>query len=336
MDDLEFNIQICVEHGNCPKPFRPEQEIFIEKNYERYIRQEVWCLFDDPELVKRCTENYDIPECSNTVRECYTENNEFGCKWDGGIVAAEDGRKYAYCIAMVTSPENVTIKPIWKSSCGGYATTIIDSYSDYVEFQCTPSGNLPPEDTRGKGFLHSYWKCYDGTEQKSAEGTTICKTAEEWKREAKAFCMHKCFKNSLLCGVDSFSVAGECYPEPKEEPVFVPPAPVNEEYEKEQMEKKNKEKENEKEPEKEEPEEKDDFLVCKDSCPFEKKCYVFGNRQGEKYCSDEGVFVLQLEDNQQCENSFECASNVCVDSKCISFGFIQKIISWFKNLFYTK
>ncbi len=352
---IDFLIQNCIEHGNCPKPFRSEQEIFVERNYVNYIRQDVWCLFDDPELVERCTENYDIPECSNTKRECYTENNEFGCKWDGGIVAAEDGRKYAYCIAMVASPADVTCTNTtrnnatemfcrevvasppptlkWKSSCEGYAETMIDLERDYVEFQCS---SLAPENISGKGFLHAYWKCYDGTEQKSAESADICKTAEEWKWEAKAFCRYKCFKNSMLCGLDSFSVAGECYPKPKEEPVPIP-MPVDEEFEKEQIEKKNKEKEEKikkgitKELEK--PEEKDEFLFCKDSCPLDGKCYPFGNRQGEKYCSDEGVFVFQLEEDSICDNNFECSANVCVDGRCIGSGLIQKIVNWFKGLF---
>jgi len=334
MDDLDFMIRICVEHGDCPKPFRSEHEIFVEKNYVNYIRQGVWCLFDDPELVEKCTESYDIPECSNTVRKCYTENNEFGCEWDGGIVAAEDGRKYAYCIAMTASPENVTLKPTWKSSCGGYAITVIDSYSDYVEFQCAHSTNLTPEDISGKGFLHAYWKCYDGTEQKSAEDAGICKTTEEWKMEAKTFCINKCFKDSMLCGLDSFSVAGECYPEPKEEPVLIPTPIEDEEFEKEQIEKNNKEKEEEriKKEKIKEPEEKEEFLFCKDSCPLDGKCHPFGYRQGEKYCSDEGVFVFQLEDDQLCENSFECKTNVCIDGKCMSSGLIKKIMDWFKEL----
>ncbi|MEK6891907.1 MAG: hypothetical protein AABX25_01855 [Nanoarchaeota archaeon] len=334
MFGMDSRIQNCIEQGTCPKPFRSEQEIFVEKNYERYIRQGVWCLFDDPELVERCTENFDIPECSNIVRECYTENNEFGCKWDGGIVAAEDGRKYAYCIAMTAAPENVTTKLKWKSSCEGSAETVIDVMQDYIEFKCAPSTNVTPEDISGKGFLHAYWECYDGTEQKSAEGAGVCKTSEEWKMEAKEFCRYKCHKTSnFLCGINQFSVSGECYPEPKEEPV---PAPIEEEFEKEQIEK-GKEKEEQikkeitKEPEK--PEEKEEFLFCKDSCPFEGKCYPFGHRQGEKYCSDEGVFVFQLEEDSICDNNFECSTNVCVDGKCVSSNVIQKIIDWLKRLF---
>jgi len=332
MDDLDFMIRICVEHGDCPNPFRSKQEIFVEKNYERYTRVGTWCLFDDPELVKKCTENYDIPECSNTVRECYTENNEFGCKWDGGIVASEDGRKYAYCIARTAAPENTTTNFRWKSSCGGYATTLIDSFSDYAEFKCVQSANITPEDISGKGFLHAYWKCQDGTEQKSAEGATVCKTTEEWKGEASAFCSGKCFKNSMLCGLDEFSVAGECYAEPKEEPI---PSPVEQKELEKEKEKKDKEEElkKEKPEEPKKPEEKEEFLFCKDSCPFEGKCYVFGYRKEGKFCSDEGLFVEQLTDDTACENNFECSTNVCVDGRCIGSGLIQRVIDWLRSLF---
>ena len=74
-------------------------------------------------------------------------------------------------------------------------------------------------------------------------------------------------------------------------------------------------------------------LICKDACPSEGKCYPFGYRKEGKYCSDEGAFKEQLKADEKCENNFECSTNVCVDGKCISSGFIQKIISWFKKLF---
>jgi thiol-disulfide isomerase/thioredoxin len=79
--------------------------------------------------------------------------------------------------------------------------------------------------------------------------------------------------------------------------------------------------------------EEEPILICKDSCPLDGKCYPFGFRKEGKYCSDEGTFKEQLKEDAACENNFECSTNVCVDGKCISSGFIQKIISWFKTLF---
>ncbi|MFH1710940.1 MAG: hypothetical protein ABH840_01385, partial [Nanoarchaeota archaeon] len=73
-------------------------------------------------------------------------------------------------------------------------------------------------------------------------------------------------------------------------------------------------------------------LVCKNSCPLDGKCYPFGYRKGGKFCSDEGNFVEQGKSGA-CDNNFECASNVCVNSECISEGFLQKIMNWFRKMF---
>lgn len=75
------------------------------------------------------------------------------------------------------------------------------------------------------------------------------------------------------------------------------------------------------------------ILVCKDSCPSDGKCYPFGYRKTDKFCSDEGKFIGQLKEDEICENNFECKSNVCVDGKCLSSGLIQKIIDFIKNIF---
>ncbi len=75
------------------------------------------------------------------------------------------------------------------------------------------------------------------------------------------------------------------------------------------------------------------ILICKNSCPLDKKCYPFGYRKTGKFCSDEGKFIEQLEGEKNCDNNFECSSNVCVNGECISEGFINKILNWFKRLF---
>jgi len=41
----------------------------------------------------------------------------------------------------------------------------------------------------------------------------------------------------------------------------------------------------------------------------------------------------QLTADEVCENNFECSTNVCVDGKCVSSNFIQKVIEWFSKLF---
>ena len=79
--------------------------------------------------------------------------------------------------------------------------------------------------------------------------------------------------------------------------------------------------------------EDDKITICKDSCSLDNKCYPFGYRKGGNYCSDLGAFTEQLESESQCENNFECGSNLCVSGQCVSEGLLQKIMNWFKKLF---
>ena len=74
-------------------------------------------------------------------------------------------------------------------------------------------------------------------------------------------------------------------------------------------------------------------FVC-GGCVFEKKCYPFGHRKDGKYCFDENSeFVFQLEEESSCENSFECDSNLCIDSQCIRAGFFNRLMNWFVKWF---
>lgn len=68
-------------------------------------------------------------------------------------------------------------------------------------------------------------------------------------------------------------------------------------------------------------------------CDSDKKCYPIGYRKSGEYCNDMGSFSNQSSIDSACENNFECSSNVCVNSQCISEGLMQKILNWFKHLF---
>jgi len=74
------------------------------------------------------------------------------------------------------------------------------------------------------------------------------------------------------------------------------------------------------------------FQIC-GGCDVDGTCYPLGYRKSGDYCSDNREFVVQLEGNAVCENSFECGSNVCVSGQCVEAGLIQKILNWFKRLF---
>lgn len=84
--------------------------------------------------------------------------------------------------------------------------------------------------------------------------------------------------------------------------------------------------------EKEEITEEEKEAIC-NGCVSEDKCYPFGYRKSGEFCSGNEEFVKQLESGGECENNFECSSNVCVSGECVSPNLIQKIINFFKKLF---
>jgi len=73
------------------------------------------------------------------------------------------------------------------------------------------------------------------------------------------------------------------------------------------------------------------FYSCS-GCEADEKCYPIGYRKSGVYCTPDNVFVSQIEKGE-CDNSFECASNVCISGDCLTENFIEKIIKWFKKLF---
>jgi len=72
---------------------------------------------------------------------------------------------------------------------------------------------------------------------------------------------------------------------------------------------------------------------CKFGCMYEGKCFPMGVRSKGLYCSTDLIMTSQNAAEKVCENNFECSSNVCVSGKCVSEGFIQKIMGWFKRMF---
>jgi hypothetical protein len=73
---------------------------------------------------------------------------------------------------------------------------------------------------------------------------------------------------------------------------------------------------------------------CESGCALDSgKCVQIGYRQNGDYCSPNSEFVKQLADDKSCDNNFECSSNLCLNSKCVSGSLLQKILNWFKNLF---
>jgi len=82
----------------------------------------------------------------------------------------------------------------------------------------------------------------------------------------------------------------------------------------------------------EEVNEEDKELVCI-GCVKEEKCYPLGYRKDGDYCSDSSTFIKQQEKETSCENNFECDSNLCINSKCISGSLWDKFMRWLSKLF---
>ena len=100
---------------------------------------------------------------SNEIQKCYTDNGQFGCSGTGTCVADVSGEKGT--------------KQIWKSSCGGYAYTIIDGDNDYAEFTC--QSTEPPVIVKEQVkcvFANSneIQKCYTDNGQFGCSGTGTC------------------------------------------------------------------------------------------------------------------------------------------------------------------
>ncbi|NQU79699.1 hypothetical protein HQ545_08080 [Candidatus Woesearchaeota archaeon] len=251
------------------------------------------------------------------------------------------------CIAITSGAKGSAM--MWKSSCGGYAKTLMDGTEEKAEFKCGSELEVTEEEIRGTGFRFASWQCFDGKRDKQGSQTT-CVSSDVWKKKAEAICSGHC--NELVCkagtkcynkcGVNYFSVAIECYVEDEAEAQVVAAEQVKpEEVTGEEQkptepaeEYMGEEQEEAIEPIEEEiDEEQEEMLICKDSCPLEDKCYPFGYRKSGMFCLDEGMFVDQQVEDSTCDNNFECTSNVCVDQNCVSSNFIQKIISWFNRLF---
>jgi hypothetical protein len=77
------------------------------------------------------------------------------------------------------------------------------------------------------------------------------------------------------------------------------------------------------------------FYAC-NGCELEGKCYPMGYRKEGMYCSDNNEFIFQLGAGGGCENSFECKTNLCIDSECIGSSLWKKILNFFRKIFGTE
>lgn len=67
-------------------------------------------------------------------------------------------------------------------------------------------------------------------------------------------------------------------------------------------------------------------------CLLNNKCYNVGYRTSKRYCGEDGNFFDLKIEGQTCSNSFECQSQICIDT-CIDKGQWEKFMDWFRKLF---
>jgi hypothetical protein len=116
---LDCNDGACVECSSdldCPELSCPEGSLVHELCVEGQCVLKAQCPNTVKEQVKCIFKN------SNFEQKCYSSNG-FGCSGVGACVADVYG----------TSGEKVA----WKSTCGGYAYTIIDGVNEYADFDCS-------------------------------------------------------------------------------------------------------------------------------------------------------------------------------------------------------
>jgi len=71
-----------------------------------------------------------------------------------------------------------------------------------------------------------------------------------------------------------------------------------------------------------------------EGCILDNKCLPIGYRTSDQYyCDADKSLENQKQEDENCNNNFECESNVCVGANCVSGGLIQKILDFFKKLF---
>ncbi|MEK6890282.1 MAG: hypothetical protein AABX35_03785 [Nanoarchaeota archaeon] len=267
---------------------------------------------------------------SETSQECYAGEIQTGCKGIGT------------CSTSVSEKKGKEIT--WKSSCGGYQYTLSDGDDETVTFSCEEKVEST-EQLKETWFKGAYWQCHDGTESKEG-GESSCKPSELWQKYALEACNDHCTKDGSKCGVNAFSVFNVCYPDPNSNEESIPASTSgSSDIQKTSCDNYIKDcksgyesacskwKENCNSDSAEKTGFKEEVLICKDACPSDGKCYPFGYRKADNFCSDSGKFISQITGEEKCENNFQCASNVCISNQCVSQGFIDKFVNWFKNLF---
>lgn len=68
-------------------------------------------------------------------------------------------------------------------------------------------------------------------------------------------------------------------------------------------------------------------------CNFNEQCIPVGTRKENQFCERDNTLRQLKQKKEFCINNYECLSNLCVRNKCKNPSFMNKIATWFKQLF---
>lgn len=69
-----------------------------------------------------------------------------------------------------------------------------------------------------------------------------------------------------------------------------------------------------------------------EGCLVDKTCLQDGERLFNEYCKESSL-MQQKESDENCNNNYECLTNICKDNKCSKPTILEMIINWLKSLF---
>ncbi len=77
--------------------------------------------------------------------------------------------------------------------------------------------------------------------------------------------------------------------------------------------------------------------VCEQGCEYKDRCLTQGTRLNlddkAVFCGIDFEWNKQSQEGDSCNNNYECSTNLCIDSECVSSSAWQTFLSWISKLF---
>lgn len=169
----ETSKKMCSQIGT---PYVKDDATELEKIYSIAYS----CPVNKDAIVKACKLR------SNTNLEQQTKHAEESC----GKIFEQEGEKFL-------------------SECERFKQNQVCVREKYIE-RCM--GGIKKEDfeeiREKSGFMYANWQCYDEFSESRSDNN--CKPSAEWQELASKSCEGHCYADKSKCGVNGFSVSGEC------------------------------------------------------------------------------------------------------------------------------